>query len=558
MKTLALYYRVSTAPQDTPDKDSIPSQRVAGRAFAVSKDVPYKEYHDVYSGGKPNRKDFDRLSEDIEAGVVDAVWIRDVDRLARDVYIGSGLIKLLEENKGILFIGEQRVDPSNYQEVLLPNIGLAIAQYERGAIRARTLRGRKASINKGNRVSHDIYGYDAVFNNQGKRILVENEPEGKVVRHVFSLYQKGNSFKHIAKLLNDENIPTKFKKSSWAQSHISNMLRKPEYVAFTWNFDRTNLVKATYVPAILSMKFEEWKNLLDSIDQEAAKRNRNHYKLTYHYLSGLVKCSKCGAPYYFVHSNRYGTNYYNHYRHTKSQRTCKMLPTYVRAEPIERVFEYCSLAVFAFPLETEAYVQDSLKEIERKHQDSLLSLADISTKINQIQKAIDNLLESVELHGNYPDTTQRLKTRRAEKALLENTLSTMKKANEADKRDWLEVQMAFSMTMLERLISAKDDGRQKRNIYISLINVATVKDGILTLIFRNTKGYEIKLTSRKNTKFEIATYYRDKLQNNLIFDSKDYSRHYPDSLRGKRHPEDFLMFNGFPGKVFAKGIEQFP
>ena len=262
MKTLGLYYRVSTPPQDTTDKDSIPSQKAAGRAFAALNDVPSKEYQDVYSGGKENRKGFDLLSEDISNGKVDAVWVRDTDRLARDVWIGSGLLKLLVENKGTLFIGNQEIDPSDYQQVLTPNIQFAIAQYERGAIRARTLRGRKANIAKGNRVSHSIYGYNSAYDGNGKRNCVVNEVEAKVVRHIFMLYRQGKSFRLIAKLLNDEGIKTKkngrtiknrYTKEmeivscrSREQTSISNIIRRPEYVGYVSGWEHKNLIKATF------------------------------------------------------------------------------------------------------------------------------------------------------------------------------------------------------------------------------------------------------------------------------------------------------------------------
>ena len=138
----------------------------------------------------------------LQSRVIDAIWVRDVDRSARSVWIGSGLIEILRENRAILFIGEQRVDPTNYREVLLPNIQFSIAEHERGAIAERTLRGRKASLDKGNRKSYNIFGYDGKFDEEGKRVLIVNQEEAKVIRHIFQQYKKGLSFKKIFLMFN--------------------------------------------------------------------------------------------------------------------------------------------------------------------------------------------------------------------------------------------------------------------------------------------------------------------------------------------------------------------
>ncbi len=252
------------------------------------------------------------MSDDIANGTIDAVWIRDIDRLARDVYIGSGLLKLLEENQGTLFIGSQEIDPANYQEVLLPNVGLAVAQYVRGRIRADTLRGRKASVNKGNRTTNNMYGYDSTYNTDGRRVLRVNQEEAKAVKHIFSLYKKGESFNSIARILNDEGVKTKTagrmlkdrntkqlvpSAALWSKELVANMIRRPEYIGYTWNWEKDKLLPATYVPKILDISLEEWQSIYDVVEIRARERNLG-INFSQHELSSLIHCSYCGAHYF--------------------------------------------------------------------------------------------------------------------------------------------------------------------------------------------------------------------------------------------------------------------
>src|SRR4030088_2910710 len=95
---LAIYARVSTEEQR--DGQNIDSQIGELERFSREKGWPIvKTYKDEgWSGGVMERPELDRLRDDAQKGVFDAVLINDVDRLARDV-AHLGVIKRdLERN----------------------------------------------------------------------------------------------------------------------------------------------------------------------------------------------------------------------------------------------------------------------------------------------------------------------------------------------------------------------------------------------------------------------------------------------------------------------------
>ena len=97
---LAIYARVSTDEQR--EGQTIDSQVSEVERFARDKGWPitgiYKD--EGWSGGIMERPELDRLRDDAQKGVFEAVLINDVDRLARDV-AHLGVIKRDLERKGI-------------------------------------------------------------------------------------------------------------------------------------------------------------------------------------------------------------------------------------------------------------------------------------------------------------------------------------------------------------------------------------------------------------------------------------------------------------------------
>lgn len=110
-------------------------------------------YTDVYTGTTTDRPEMDKLLNELKSG--DTFIVTKLDRMARSVQEGSKLIKELVE-KGvavrILNMGNAPIDNSPTGMLML-NIMLSFAEFERDMIVQRTQEGKAESGNYGGRKS---------------------------------------------------------------------------------------------------------------------------------------------------------------------------------------------------------------------------------------------------------------------------------------------------------------------------------------------------------------------------------------------------------------------
>src|SRR5438876_883654 len=157
---LAIYARVSTEEQregQTIDSQVSELERFAReKAWLIAR--TYKD--EGWSGGVMERPELDRLRDDAQKAVFDAVLINDVDRLARDV-AHLGVIKRDLERKGIQVIFRKLPAETSPTYNLMVNILGSFAEFEREMIADRTRRGRrhKVEIRKQYLGSNTSYGY---------------------------------------------------------------------------------------------------------------------------------------------------------------------------------------------------------------------------------------------------------------------------------------------------------------------------------------------------------------------------------------------------------------
>lgn len=133
-----------------------------------------------------------------------------------------------------------------------------------------------------------------------KRIPIEREAE--VVQRMFEMVASGNSCFKIARILNEEKIPTKAGKK-WEARTVSRIVRNPSYTGITY-FGQTSgkdhrqnpkesWHKLTDVtPAIISQE------LFDRVQVALARSKELHPGIALHEypLTGFAVCAICGSP----------------------------------------------------------------------------------------------------------------------------------------------------------------------------------------------------------------------------------------------------------------------
>src|SRR6266403_4945212 len=185
----AIYARISTEEQR--EGQTIDSQIAELERFSRDKGWPiagtYKD--EGWSGGVMERPELDRLRDDAQKGLFDAVLINDVDRLARDV-AHLGVIKRDLEKKGVKVIFRKLPSDTSPTYNLMVNILGSFAEFERELISDRTRRGRRHKVEGRKQYLGAIppYGFryirkDRTAGNEGR---LEGEPsEARVVRQMF-------------------------------------------------------------------------------------------------------------------------------------------------------------------------------------------------------------------------------------------------------------------------------------------------------------------------------------------------------------------------------------
>jgi site-specific DNA recombinase len=323
---LALYARVSTEEQregQTIDSQVAELERFA-RENAWQITGIYKD--EGWSGAVMARPELDRLRDDAQKAVFEAVLINDVDRLARDV-AHLGVIKQDLERKGVKVIFRKLPSDASPMHNLMVNILGSFAEFEREMIADRTRRGRRHKVETRKQYlgSNTSYGYrylpkDRAAGKEG--VLEVNPAEATVVREMYEwVDEDGLSARRVVNRLNARRIPPKKGAARWAKSSVLRILRNEMY-AGVWYYNkyqgcepknprtvtryrksrssnrlrlRSEWIALVLPEALRVVPRERWQRVQQQLDRNLAfsPRNEKHAYL----LKGLVQCGGCGARY---------------------------------------------------------------------------------------------------------------------------------------------------------------------------------------------------------------------------------------------------------------------
>lgn len=327
VQRLAIYARVSTEEQR--EGQTIDSQVAELERFCREKGWlitgTYKD--NGWSGAAMERPELDRLRDDAQKGVFDAVVINDVDRLARDV-AHLGVIKRHLERRGVKVIFRKLPSDTSPTSNLMVNILGSFAEFERELIADRTRRGRRhcVEVRKQFLSPYAPYGYsytpkDRAAGRDG--ILQVNPEEAAVVRQMFEWVDNETlSARRVVVRLNDRRIRPRKGAAGWAKSSVLRIL-KSEVYSGTWHYNKfqgceprnsatspryrkrtkcsvRQRPRSDWIPLELPESLhlvprERWERVQRQLKQNIALSPRNEKHL--YLLKGLVRCGACGARY---------------------------------------------------------------------------------------------------------------------------------------------------------------------------------------------------------------------------------------------------------------------
>ncbi|MDR1892276.1 MAG: recombinase family protein [Oscillospiraceae bacterium] len=323
----ALYSRLSCDDEIQGESNSITNQKKILQDFAAKSGYT-KFVHfcdDGVSGTTFERKGFQSMIAEIEAGNIGAVIVKDMSRLGRDYLQVGFYTEVFFRQKGVRFIAvSNNIDSEDGASgEFAPFLNIMAEWYARDT--SRKVKAVYQSKGKnGKRLTNScIYGY--LKDPNDKNAWVVDPIAAEVVRRIFALTVEGKGPFQIAKILEADGIETPGvylgkmglgtqrnrvpqNPCRWCGSQIVAMLKKPEYIGHTVNFRST---KPSYKDkGRIHNPEEDWaifenthEPIVDKKIWELAQKCRTVKRRTDttdepNPLTGLLYCADCGHRLY--------------------------------------------------------------------------------------------------------------------------------------------------------------------------------------------------------------------------------------------------------------------
>ena len=535
-KITALYERLSHDDERAGESVSIENQKRLLEDYAEKMGFTNIRHFtdDGVRGTTFKRPGLDAMLDEIRAGNVATVIIKDQSRIGRDV-VEVGLLKRTFDEYNVRFIAaSDNLDTANGFDIM--SIFRDVINEWYVADTSRKIKTVfKSRMEKGLRCSGSIcYGYLASKEDKGEWII--DEEAAPVVKRIFQSVLAGESIAAIGRALRAEQIPIPSEHwkrigapvrtagyadpYAWSATTISYILSRPEYMGrkvlgktvcenYKTKSTRKTTAEEQYIfegaiPAIIDE--ETWHNVqrLRETKRRAPKTQNAPNRLT-----GLLYCAECGAKLTHRHHLVQGKWWDDaficgNYRQLTRDCTMHYIPTqkleaailstiqrvswYVRnneAEFIERVRE-------ASDLRQEEAVKDSktqLAKAKRRHKelDGLVKkLYEANATGKLPDKHFTRLLaeydeEQAALETSMTEWQEQIENWNADKLKTEKFIELVKRYT-----DFSELTTPMLNEFIEKVVVHEATGgrgnsrRQRLDIYLNFIGAFEVPAHIVT------------------------------------------------------------------------------
>ena len=303
-KRVAAYCRVSTVLDQ--QKSSLETQMESFNLMIERH--PDWELAGIYSDeetgtSRRNRAGFNRLMDDAEAGEIDIILVKSVQRFARNTVDALTTTRRLKDLGVSVYFERDNINTAQATSELYLTVMAAVAQEESHSLSENMKWGIRKRFAAGIPKWSATYGYRKI--EDGSWVIEESE--AIEVRRIFTLYRNGSSLPDIVKDLEHRGVLTQMGGSKWYPHTITSMLKNEKYIGdvrmqkgYTADHlshrrvkNRDMLVPQYYI-------HDHHEAIIDretfSVVQTIALLNDPHRgSLQYPYY-GFLHCPHCGAP----------------------------------------------------------------------------------------------------------------------------------------------------------------------------------------------------------------------------------------------------------------------
>jgi len=521
-KITPLYERLSRDDELQGESNSISNQKQMLEDFARRNGLPNPTHFtdDGISGTRFDRPGFLAMMEEVEAGRVEAIVIKDMSRLGRD-YLKVGQVMEVLRQRGVRLIAiNDGVDSLKGDDDFTPFRNIMNEFYARDTSRKIRSVFKSKGMSGKHLTGTVIYGY--LWDENREHWLVDEEA-AEVVRRIFSLTLEGYGPYQIACKLSADRIEipvvhlARFNEGvnrskpvkdpyGWGSSTIVNILKKREYLGHTINFKTRKHFKDKKSHYVSEDEWTIFENTHEAIiDQptfdlvQKIRSNVRRYPNGWGEaapLTGLLYCADCGGKMY-VHRTNNGKRI--------SQYTCSnytKIPCGTLCPTQHRINESAVLTLVSDTLRAIAeYSRNDRTEFIHTVQETQVAQqsADIAKKrrrlaaaqkrAGELEKLICKIYEDNAL-GKLPDARYRALD-----------------AQYAKEQDTLEIEIAE----LEKAVTGYEQSQKSAEKFIALIdkyeNFDTLTNTMLNEFVEKILVHERARKGSQDTTQEIEIYF---------------------------------------------------
>ena len=521
-KITPLYERLSRDDELQGESNSISNQKQMLEDFARRNGLPNPTHFtdDGISGTRFDRPGFLAMMEEVEAGRVEAIVIKDMSRLGRD-YLKVGQVMEVLRQRGVRLIAiNDGVDSLKGDDDFTPFRNIMNEFYARDTSRKIRSVFKSKGMSGKHLTGTVIYGY--LWDEKREHWLVDEEAS-EVVRRIFSLTLEGYGPYQIACKLSADRIEipvvhlARFNEGvnrskpvkdpyGWGSSTIVNILKKREYLGHTINFKTRKHFKDKKSHYVSEDEWTIFENTHEAIiDKQTFDLTQKIRSNVRRYpngwgeaapLTGLLYCADCGGKMY-VHRTNNGRRI--------SQYTCSnytKVPCGTLCPTQHRINESAVLTLVSDTLRAIAeYSRNDRTEFIHTVQETQVAQqsADISKKrrrlaaaqkrAGELEKLICKIYEDNAL-GKLPDARYRALD-----------------AQYAKEQDALEIEIAE----LEKAVTGYEQSQKSAEKFIALIdkyeNFDTLTNTMLNEFVEKILVHERARKGSQDTTQEIEIYF---------------------------------------------------
>ena len=521
-KITPLYERLSRDDELQGESNSISNQKQMLEDFARRNGLPNPTHFtdDGISGTRFDRPGFLAMMEEVEAGRVEAIVIKDMSRLGRDYLKVDQVMEVLRQRGVRLIAINDGVDSLKGDDDFTPFRNIMNEFYARDTSRKIRSVFKSKGMSGKHLTGTVIYGY--LWDEKREHWLVDEEA-AEVVRRIFSLTLEGYGPYQIACKLSADRIEipvvhlARFNEGvnrskpvkdpyGWGSSTIVNILKKREYLGHTINFKTRKHFKDKKSHYVSEDEWTIFENTHEAIiDQQTfdlvqkIRSNVRRYPNGWGEaapLTGLLYCADCGGKMY-VHRTNNGKRI--------SQYTCSnytKVPCGTLCPTQHRINESAVLTLVSDTLRAIAeYSRNDRTEFIHTVQETQVAQqsADISKKrrrlaaaqkrAGELEKLICKIYEDNAL-GKLPDARYRALD-----------------AQYAKEQDALEIEIVE----LEKAVTGYEQSQKSAEKFIALIdkyeNFDTLTNTMLNEFVEKILVHERARKGSQDTTQEIEIYF---------------------------------------------------